>query len=395
MRQWARSLACSGCILLGACLQPPPVQRLRAPKPSSPGSVRPTISRGSELAAVDGGRSLAFIEPPHSHDVTSQNVGAGHGASGLQEAGLAGSAALSAGPLKSMGRPADSVLPDHLGTTFFIIYWGSMAAIVILFYLFGFNEVQEPVNEVSVEGDSYSLVLLAALKQVKLGYDEDFGIVGAVVFCIVACAIQTTLVVLLVGGINPYSKAVAEEPAEGWMTQGHVLAVSAMKWLMSFVLVLKVTAEIESSILTVQTSMEVEEDRLFCPRWVPISAGVLQYLSSLLIIYAGCAAVLSFQRTPDIVYSGLAVCFLTEIDNLLFTYFTVTIRRVTCTNKISLSESKDGDWRRSASYQYLHRCLGFLPLLGAVYVVGRAFLTGNTPIRILHRHGLTPTVTGQ
>merc|ERR1719188_2846262 len=110
--------------------------------------------------------------------------------------------------------------------------------------------------------------------------------------------------------------------------------------MMSFVLVLKTTAEIEESKLIMRISLEVDADNLCCNRCVPLAAAIMQYAVTMLIVYAGCAAVLSFQQTPDIVYSGLAVCF--------------------------------------------------LPCMVMFYIVGRAFVTGNTPIRILHRNGILP-----
>jgi hypothetical protein len=284
-----------------------------------------------------------------------------------------------------------------------MLFWGGAFALMALFYLTLMrNKVHDPLSELEINADAYSLVIMAALGQAYIGSSSEraatFGPIGASLFCMVVAGFQCTLIYLLVAGINPHSMAVATEPAHAWMTERHVLAVSAMKWLMAFVLVLKTTSEVEESKYTMRISLEITEERLSCSRWLPFLAGLLQYFVSLAIVFAGCAAVLSFQETPDIVYSGLAVCFLTEMDDLMCEYFTVTIRKIHTIKQITVEEDVDkvptDDWRRTGTYHFALRALSFLPGLLAFYVVGRAFASGNTPIRMLHRFGITPHVNG-
>jgi len=305
--------------------------------------------------------------------------------------------------LKHAGEPTNqpTAPPDvnapiiKKGHHFLMAYWGSVILFGIISYFAWYPRRHDQLKEVTMSGNAYSLVLLAAVKQATLGVGEDvftFKPLPALAFCSAVSVFQITLVYLLVAGIDPYSLAVAEEPAREWMTDEHMKTVTAMKWLMAFVLVLKTTGEVEESKTVMRVSMEILRDRLCCSRWLPFIAGLLQYTVSLMIVYAGCAAVLSFQQTPDIVYSGLAVCFVADVDDLCYQYFTVTAKRIVCKGEISLEAVDGNNWRVSGWYHYCLRILSFLPGLVAFYVVGRAFLTGNTPVRFLHRNGLTPQV---
>lgn len=416
MPRAVRLLVCSGCLLLvgGSQLRPSQQGRLDGSRP-----VVPSVDVKVPLAA-DGGdsrRSGHQAETERSADLPNNNLASGRFAlPGLPTSarsiassivGLFQLALGAPAPPSSDERKLESLQPHQTTTVapdgelmiseghhFLMAYWGSVGLFGALSYFLWYPRMHHQLKEVNLNGNAYSLVLLAAVKQATLGGSEEvvFKPTTALMFCGAVSIFQITLVYLLVAGINPYSLAVAEKPAADWMTPEHLQTVSAMKWLMAFVLVLKTTGEVEESKTVMRVSMEILRGRLCCSRWVPFIAGLMQYVVSLMIVYAGCAAVLSFQQTPDIVYSGLAVCFVADVDDLCYQYFTVTARRIECKGDIALEVVEGNNWRVSGWYHYFLRILSFLPGLVAFYVVGRAFLTGNTPVRFLHRNGLTPQV---
>lgn len=406
MRRAVRLLACSGCWLLGSGLQPGQAPQHPDGRPAAPsGHAAPPRSTGGS-----GGHLTEGPAPPVV--VQARGRGAPRGLVGAQSSTSSTAALLQlvervpGGEHRSIpslrhGRASEpaaghagSRLGISTGHEFLVVYWGSVIVISVAGYFIWYSGEHRHLSHVNIACNAYSLVLFAAVQQAKLGYfhQSSFKPVPALAFCIVVSLFQITLVYLLVSGIDPHSLALAKEPAQEWMTEAHLRTVSAMKWLMTFVLVLKTTGEVEESKATMRISLEISEKRLCCSRWLPFISGMMQYVVSLMIVYAGCAAVLSFQETPDIVYSGLAVCFVADVDDLCYQYFTVTMRRIICNEEIDMEDPEGDDWSTSAWYHYLLRLLSFLPCLVAFYVVGRAFLTGNTPIRLLHRNGLTPHV---
>merc|ERR1719387_2784546 len=103
-----------------------------------------------------------------------------------------------------------------------MVYWAlvSVFSVAIYYWSYAFRH-HHPLTTVTLPGSAYGLVIFSAVRQAKMGerHQRDFNPVAALCFAAVVSALQILLVYLLVAGINPYSQALASEPAQEWMTE--------------------------------------------------------------------------------------------------------------------------------------------------------------------------------
>jgi len=170
-------------------------------------------------------------------------------------------------------------------------------------------------KEVSLPENMWALNLVAAIGQAKTGRHDISALFTGVVSLFMA-TLQISVLFLVVHDINPHATPVTTVSSDPWIDTGWT--VNCMKWLMvTFMSVLMVT-EAGQVRTTLTCIIETNSHRLQQSRWFLVMVCFLQYIIALFVIWGGVAAVLSFQSVPDILYSSMAIVYISKVDEAFF-----------------------------------------------------------------------------
>merc|ERR1719440_357681 len=126
-----------------------------------------------------------------------------------------------------------------------------------------------------------------------------------------------------------------------------------MKFIMVFYLGLSVVRESGDAYDNYLCAMNVPKDYLFVHRFFVLFIPVCHYMVTLIVILAGVSVILSCQAVPQILACAMAILFITEVDELLWSFFK-RLFDVTVVWRIPFNED-EGDENRVQLV--LKRCL--------------------------------------
>mmetsp|Transcript_65027 Transcript_65027/g.179689 ORF Transcript_65027/g.179689 Transcript_65027/m.179689 type:complete len:393 (+) Transcript_65027:2-1180(+) len=161
----------------------------------------------------------------------------------------------------------------------------------------------------------WSLILVSAVGQVKVG-KTVLDARWAVALSMVIGLMQVVTLFLVVHDINPAATPVTVVSSASWIKS--CWSVNMMKWLMVSFLSIDLSKDSSESRTLLQGIMETNRRRLQLPRSVLCSVCSLQYIIVIMVVWCGVSAVLSFQAVPDILYSSMAVTFLSRADEAVY-----------------------------------------------------------------------------
>jgi len=225
----------------------------------------------------------------------------------------------------------------------------------------GHLEAIDSDNSVELHETIWALNLVAAAGQAKFPNGWRVPVYLVAILSISVGVLQCAILWILVHDISPDTKPISEH----W-------TVNCMKWCMVLVISMSVCGDLEECKMIVLAIYKIDGRKLYVGRWLPAVVAVWQYCISVYVVRAGTQVILSFERSPDIVYSSLAVTFLTHIDNLAWT-FLETILNLDVDFRISM-----GDMRPLPDfYSWAVMFCGFFPMLLGFFLTGRAYLTNE------------------
>jgi len=207
----------------------------------------------------------------------------------------------------------------------------------------------------------WALILVAAAGQARFSNGWKVPVVVVAILALAIGALQVVILWILVNDIDMNTKPISDHAT-----------VNVMKWCMVLVICMSVVGDLEECKLIVLAIFKIDIRKLSVGRWLPAFVAFWQYAISVYVVRAGCQVVLSFDRAPDIVYSSLAVTFLTHIDNLAFN-FVDTVLNLEVDLKIDMGNMKPLPKLFTSTVMFA----GFFPMLLAGFLTSRAFLTNE------------------
>jgi hypothetical protein len=286
---------------------------------------------------------------------------------------------------------------------FFFIYWGAVAVLVALIWLWhvflspedkadasprqqvtevvdgvAFQYVPTPEKrratpkETELPQTMWSMIILSAIGQVRTESNER--VPTAVIFSSAVCIglLQLGILFLLLHDIDPHADAVTVEPSVPWANSW---AVNAMKWAMCIVICVALSSEMMEIKTNLRACILLSDERLHTSRYAMIASILTQYAITLAVVWSAMAVVLSFQSCPDIIFSSLAVCFVSNMDDMYYSFVCTSFDlEVDFVIKFEKGDRTVPWW--------VHFGLKFaaqFPLLLGLFVVSRAFHSGVMP----------------
>jgi hypothetical protein len=169
----------------------------------------------------------------------------------------------------------------------------------------------------------WSLNLLSSIGQAdiqhtwgsrKVSYSLRPALVAAI--SVIMSAAQVFGLYCVIHDLDPSSTPVTSKAASPWVHD--VWTINFMKWFMVAILSINAVGEAGQCRTVVTATIETNWHRLRVPRCMTLSVVLMQYVVLLLMLFVGISAVLSLNDVPNIIFSSMAITFITQTDELLF-----------------------------------------------------------------------------
>lgn len=169
----------------------------------------------------------------------------------------------------------------------------------------------------------WSLNLLSSIGQAGMkhqwgktivSYDMRPSLVAAISLGMAGA--QCLALYCVIHDLDPNATPVTSKPAAPWVKD--VWTVNFMKWFMVSILSINAVGEAGQCRVVVTATIETNRERLSVPRVFTLGIVMVQYAVLLFMLFVGIAAQLSFNDVPNIIYSGMAITFITQTDELIF-----------------------------------------------------------------------------
>eukprot|EP00403_Amphidinium_massartii_P013901 CAMPEP_0178411092 /NCGR_PEP_ID=MMETSP0689_2-20121128/21318_1 /TAXON_ID=160604 /ORGANISM="Amphidinium massartii, Strain CS-259" /LENGTH=445 /DNA_ID=CAMNT_0020032291 /DNA_START=296 /DNA_END=1630 /DNA_ORIENTATION=+ len=246
------------------------------------------------------------------------------------------------------------------------------------------------LRHVEMPRNLWAFLVVVALGQAKI-HRIDFPRIPAIVITIVASFIQLSAVSLLLYDIDPSASPWTTNPDAQWKTSG--MSVNLMKAVQIVFLIAALVPEVGQSLSVFQAVFLVRNraSELRIPSKFLVAMGCLQYCITMWTLFGGVSVVLSFQNTPDIIYSSMAITFISAADDTFYLFFEqITDIEADFIVVESLDEDPEGLDGSSASPVYHHqdlpysvivamKTLSVFPLVWAVFLLSRAWYSNVMP----------------
>eukprot|EP00929_Paragymnodinium_shiwhaense_P106684 TRINITY_DN7228_c0_g1_i2.p1 TRINITY_DN7228_c0_g1~~TRINITY_DN7228_c0_g1_i2.p1 ORF type:complete len:211 (-),score=36.62 TRINITY_DN7228_c0_g1_i2:218-850(-) len=187
-------------------------------------------------------------------------------------------------------------------------------------------------------------------------------------------SLQLFTIFLIVHDIDPNAHPITSVPDSPWKQT--TWTINCMKWMMTVFLVVGLVPEVADNQEVCRAILTVDDSRLDVSVWAVWTLSLMHYIVTLSIIWGGVNAICSFSAVPDIVYSSLAITFISHVDDAAFQFF-----KRTCDVKAEFDiEYKVGrrvklpNWVREALRMFL-----ILPCFWGFFLISRAWHTNVMP----------------
>jgi hypothetical protein len=186
--------------------------------------------------------------------------------------------------------------------------------------------------------------------------------------------LQLLTLSLVVYDIDPSASPYTIKPAAPWKETAHT--VNCMKFIMVFFLGMHVFSEAADAYDNLIIGMGLTDEELLVSRCVVLFIPLYHYLVTLAVILCGVSVVLSSQDVPNILYSSMAILFITQVDELFWQFFCRTFS-VNADWNVKINDS------RIARAQLLKRCIIMFPMMWGFAILGKAWYRDQMPALIV------------
>jgi len=187
---------------------------------------------------------------------------------------------------------------------------------------------------------------------------------------IIMGCLQLFTLFLVVYDIDPAADPYTDTPAVAWKTSP--LTVNCMKVVMVFFLGMYVVSEAADSYDNFMLGCAVRCEDLAAHRFFVLFIPMFHYLITLSVILAGVSVVLSCQDVPRILFSSMAILFITGVDELFWGFVERTFE-IEAKWQVYLNESK------VVEIQFIKKFLVMFPMLWGFSLLGRAWYRDQMP----------------
>lgn len=278
---------------------------------------------------------------------------------------------------------------------FVVIYWGLFILGIVLYekwerdHTGDEKEIEEDCEEdphnalLSTHGESkelkpnvWALSLISSCGQAHDTHGNLLSPTLVFVAGIVMGVLQLLTLFLVVYDIDPSSSPYTEKPAVPWKTSP--LTVNCMKVVMVFFLGMYVVSEAADAYDNYVLASAVNERLLVPKSWV-LFIPTFHYLVTLSVILAGVSVVLSCQDTPTILFSSMAILFITGVDELFWGFFERTFD-IQAKWHVHVNESA------VPKGQLVKKCIIMFPMAWGFCLLLRAWYRDQMPAVLLFSH---------
>lgn len=234
--------------------------------------------------------------------------------------------------------------PQHQGfnliDAYVAIYWGVVVIVFLLtvflsVWCLGHKESADDDGDADADAEDskpptrdlpeniWSMNLLASMGQAEIKHKWGTRVVSykmrpalVAVISVFMSAAQVFALFCVIHDLDPDSTPITSKAASPWVHD--VWTINVMKWFMVAILSINAVGEAGQCRTVVTATIETNWHRLRVPRCATLSVVLLQYVVLLLMLFVGISAVLSLNDVPNMIFSSMAITFITQTDELLF-----------------------------------------------------------------------------
>lgn len=280
---------------------------------------------------------------------------------------------------------------------FTIIYWGTvltgMAVIVMVACVYQRQRDLEHPDELSkrqeedededdaieLQEDMWSFNLVVALGQAQFASGAKVPPSVVAVLSALMGLLQMFTIFLIVHDIDPSAEPITSVPSSPWKKT--TWTVNSMKWIMVVFLNMGLVREVHDCSVVLAETYKLDPARLSVPKALPSIMTICHYVVTLSVIWGGVNAICSFNATPDIVYSSLAINFLANIDDMFYQFFH---QMLDLKSNFKIVSKKGERCHVPLSFAVSMKMMLLLPIFWGMFLMGRAWHTNIMPNSEIH-----------
>jgi len=164
----------------------------------------------------------------------------------------------------------------------------------------------------------WNFFAVVALDKASMASKGSMSILAVGIGNLLLGALQMFTIFLLVHDIDPNADPVTEVPSSPWKRT--TWSVNCMKWIQVTFMSMALASEVSQAMQLFTLTVVLDADSFLVHRVFVMLMAVGQYVVTLWVLFGGVAVVLSFQAVPDILYSSMAIVFISSIDDLMYQF---------------------------------------------------------------------------
>jgi len=261
---------------------------------------------------------------------------------------------------------------SHPGFMFTFIFWGTVIFGVTMWWINHQPADKENKQDVELSESIWSTPLLCVLEQLKYPDGTRMSPLFASSVVLFMGALQMFTLFLIGRALNPDAHPITVHPSTPWNKEAWT--VNCMKWIMTLFLSVFMMGDARQFQVNLREVMCIGHRHKIVR--IPIIFSAMHFAVLLSTVIVGVSSVLSFQSVPDILYSSLAITFISHVDDMIWPFMQIAFG-VTADWNITYREEDD-----TAVPGWLEgflRTLTLFPVLVAFYILGLAWVTDVMP----------------
>jgi hypothetical protein len=233
--------------------------------------------------------------------------------------------------------PAEVEKP-RLIDEFFLVYWGVLGVVLGIWFCYtwwsqgedgtGSASSSRPLTASAsflehgsrreLSKNMWNFFAVVALDKASMASKGSMSILAVGIGNLLLGALQMFTIFLLVHDIDPNADPVTEEPSSPWKRT--TWSVNCMKWIQVTFMSMALASEVSQAMQLFTLTVVLDADSFLVHRVFVMLMAAGQYVVTLWVLFGGVAVVLSFQAVPDILYSSMAIVFVSSIDDLIYQF---------------------------------------------------------------------------
>jgi len=227
--------------------------------------------------------------------------------------------------------------------------------------------------------NTWNFFAVVALHKASMAGNRPVPILAVGIGNLLLGALQMFTIFLLVFDIDPNADPMTDVPSAPWKRT--TWSVNCMKWIQMTFMATALASEVSQAMQLFTLTVTLDAESFLVHRIFLVLTAAGQYVVTLWVLFGGVAVVLSFQAVPDILYSSMAIVFVSSIDDLIY-QFVESVFDIDADFQLPESIPTSTEDKHAWLHEWLptmSRVVSVFPLVFAVFLMGESWYHNTMP----------------